>query len=93
MTWVGIGHTTIDCLIASFYIQVKAQLQMLRHHLMIITDDNDVNCNLIENKATQKYVYNDCDELFERKLKQRFIHSVKKYEQINWYAFMMIHIL
>lgn len=98
MCWAGIGQSTIDCMIASFYILIEAEFLMLRHHLKNITDleFEENEAKIIEYQKV-KLKYLDDDEVISNKLQEKFIYNVQKYKSIIWYVtiytiFIFLHI-
>lgn len=88
---VGFGQTTIDCIIASFYILTDAQFLMMRNHLENITDLGcDKNGNEIICKQKHKNQYLDDNEFIAIKLHEKLVYNVKKFEKIHWYATILL---
>lgn len=72
--WVGYGHLALDCVAATYYSQIRAQLKIIKYNLEQLFDDDVVE---MDNQVSYK-------DVLDKTLLHKFAYYVKRYDRLIW---------
>ncbi|XP_026729582.1 odorant receptor 19a-like [Trichoplusia ni] len=78
--WMGCGHLCLDYTVVLYFCQMKVQLEIIKSNIENLFDSDDPTNELI---PRGRHRYND---EIDQDIKDRFIHYVKRYENLLWFS-------